>query len=228
MTIKPTLANALRTSEARADPIGQIGIEPAQHDDEIVLHAAGAAPRPRRKMPRHRHRDRSTPGTPRRHGRAQANKVIAIGDEKAHGRSAFDNGAEAGLLPRRFGPDVCQNADHDAAAHRAGNPVCHESMSAFRRMQKPGRVIMTTRSRREQIIFKHSFRIKGIERELAAGTYEVVTDDEMIEGLSFPCFRRLATMIMVPGASPHSSSIEMISINPLDLATARDGDARAP
>jgi hypothetical protein len=92
----------------------------------------------------------------------------------------------------------------------------------------PERVVMTTRSRREQIIFKHSFRIKGIERELSPGTYEVVTDDEMIEGLSFPCFRRVATMIMVPGASPHSSSIEMISINPLDLTDAQDTDARAP
>jgi hypothetical protein len=87
---------------------------------------------------------------------------------------------------------------------------------------------MTTRSKREQIIFKHPFRIKGIERELAAGSYEVVTDDEMIEGLSFPCFRRLATLIMVPGASPHSSSIEMISIDPIDLSNARDTDSRAP
>jgi hypothetical protein len=121
----------------------------------------------------------------------------------------------------------CQNADHDAAAHRAGDAVCHETTPAFRQME-PKRVIMTTRSRREQIIFRHSFRIKGIERELAAGIYEVVTDDEMIEGLSFPCFRRLATMIMVPGASPHGSSIEMISISPLDLSDARDIDARAP
>jgi len=95
-------------------------------------------------------------------------------------------------------------------------------------MEKPKRVIMTTRSRREQIVFKHSFRIKGIERELAAGTYEVVTDDEMIEGLSFPCFRRLATLIMIPGAAPRSASIEMISINPLDLTDAQDNDARLP
>jgi hypothetical protein len=97
-----------------------------------------------------------------------------------------------------------------------------------RQMEKPKQVIMTTRSRREQIVFKHSFRIKGIEHDLAAGTYEVVTDEEMIEGLSFPCFRRLATLIMIPGASPHSSSIEMISINPVDLTHAQDSDARLP
>jgi hypothetical protein len=56
-------------------------------------------------------------------------------------------------------------------------------------------VLMTIRSRRETIHFKHSFRIKGIDRQLAPGPYEVMMDEEMIEGLSFPCFRR-----MVPGA----------------------------
>ena len=87
---------------------------------------------------------------------------------------------------------------------------------------------MTMRSRRETITFAHPFRIKGIDRLLAAGAYEVVTDEEMIEGLSFPAFRRVATMIMVPAAAPHTSSIEMISIGPIDLADAQRIDASAP
>ena len=37
-----------------------------------------------------------------------------------------------------------------------------------------------------------SIRIKGIDRLLAPGAYEVITDDEMIEGLSLPWFRRVA------------------------------------
>ena len=86
---------------------------------------------------------------------------------------------------------------------------------------------MTMRSRRETLTFKHPFRIKGIDRLLSPGTYEVITDEEMIEGLSFPSFRRVATMIMVPGASPRSSSIEMISISPVDLADAQRNDASA-
>jgi len=57
---------------------------------------------------------------------------------------------------------------------------------------------MTTRSRRETITFRHPFRIKGIDRLLPAGAYEVITDEEMIEGLSFAVFRRVATMIMIP------------------------------
>lgn len=84
---------------------------------------------------------------------------------------------------------------------------------------------MTMRTRRETVIFKHPARIKGIERLLPAGAYEVVTDEEMIEGLSFPCFRRVATMIMVPAAPPHQSSMEMISIGSVDLSDAQRIDA---
>ena len=87
---------------------------------------------------------------------------------------------------------------------------------------------MTTRTRRETIHFKHPFRLDGVDRLLPPGAYEVVTDEEMIEGLSFPSFRRVATMIMVPGAAPHHQSIEMISISSVDLADARQADAVAP
>jgi hypothetical protein len=84
---------------------------------------------------------------------------------------------------------------------------------------------MTTRSRRETVHFKHPFRIKGIDRLMPPGAYEVVTDEEMIEGLSFQSFRRVATMMMVPGIAP--SSTEMISIGPVDLSDAQRNDARA-
>ena len=86
---------------------------------------------------------------------------------------------------------------------------------------------MTTRSRRETVHFKHPFRINGIDRLLAPGAYEVITDEEMIEGLSFASFRRTATMIMVPGAAPRTSSMEMISINSVDLSEAQLKDASA-
>ena len=65
---------------------------------------------------------------------------------------------------------------------------------------------MTVRSRRETITFQHPFRIRGIDRLLPPGAYEVITDEEMIEGLSFPAYRRVATMIMVPAGG---SAMEM-------------------
>ena len=85
---------------------------------------------------------------------------------------------------------------------------------------------MTTRSRREKVQFKHPFRLKGIDRLLPAGAYEVITDEEMIEGLSFPCFRRVATMIMVPGVT--RSSVEMLSISSVNLSDAQRNDASVP
>ena len=86
---------------------------------------------------------------------------------------------------------------------------------------------MTTRTRRETVHFNHPFRIQGVDRQLPSGDYEVITDEEMIEGLSFPCFRRVATMIMVPGVWPRTSSMEMISITAVALSDAQRNDASA-
>jgi hypothetical protein len=41
--------------------------------------------------------------------------------------------------------------------------------------------------------------LKGVDRILAAGDYRIVTDEELIEELSFPVYRRVAAMIFVPG-----------------------------
>jgi hypothetical protein len=93
--------------------------------------------------------------------------------------------------------------------------------------RRPGKQVrMTIRSRREAVTFKHPFRIRGIDRLLPAGTYEVITDEESIEGLSFAAFRRIATMIVVPGAS--ASMREMIAIGSVDLADAQRIDTGVP
>src|SRR4029077_14203746 len=91
--------------------------------------------------------------------------------------------------------------------------------------RQPG---MTMRSRRETITFQHPFRIRGIDRLLPSGAYEVITDEEMIEGLSFPAFRRIATMIMVPAAAQNSAAMEMVSIGSVDLSDAQRLAASAP
>lgn len=85
---------------------------------------------------------------------------------------------------------------------------------------------MTVRSRREVVTFTRPVSIAGIGRTLAAGNYDVVIDEELIEGLSFASYRRLATMIMVPGAQPHQHSTEMIAISAADLSEARKQDAQ--
>ena len=86
---------------------------------------------------------------------------------------------------------------------------------------------MTIRSRKETLVFDHPFRLEGTDRLYPAGTYDVVTDEEMIDGLSFPSYRRIATMIMVPGEWPFASATEMIAISAIDLANAQRNDKAA-
>lgn len=77
---------------------------------------------------------------------------------------------------------------------------------------------MLTRTKRHTVTFAHSFALKGIERRVSAGTYEVVTDEELIEGLSFPVYRRVATSIMLPAQG--LSAIEMLNVSPDDISAA--------
>jgi hypothetical protein len=86
---------------------------------------------------------------------------------------------------------------------------------------------VTTRTQRKTIEFRRAFLLKGIDRILPAGKYDVVSDEELIEGLSFPVYRRVATMIFVPSPS-QASAIEMVTIDPRDLRAAQDQDAGTP
>jgi hypothetical protein len=87
---------------------------------------------------------------------------------------------------------------------------------------------MTIRTLTKTVVFKKSFLLKGIGRMLPAGDYRVVTDEELIEGVSFPAYRRVATMIFVPSQSHPASSVEMVTIDPADLQTAQEWDGTAP
>jgi len=86
---------------------------------------------------------------------------------------------------------------------------------------------MTIRTSSKTVSFARPFLLKGVDRVLAAGQYKVITDEELIEELSFPVYRRVATMIFVPPDSQNSSSVEMVAIDPRDLQDAQDRDAQA-
>ena len=80
------------------------------------------------------------------------------------------------------------------------------------------------RTTRKTVTFGKPFSLEGVGRILPAGSYEVITDEELIEGLSFPVYRRVATMMLVPGQS-RQASVEMLSLDPHDLAAAMDRDS---
>jgi hypothetical protein len=84
---------------------------------------------------------------------------------------------------------------------------------------------MSIRTSNKTVSFARPFLLKGVDRVLPPGEYRIATDEELIQELSFPVYRRVATMIFAPAESPHSSSVEMVSIDPRDLQEAQDRDA---
>jgi hypothetical protein len=82
---------------------------------------------------------------------------------------------------------------------------------------------MTMRTTSKTVTFHRPFWLKGVDRLLPPADYRVVTDEELIEGLSFPAYHRVSTVIFVPG--PSGSVVEMVTLDPLDLQAAQDQDA---
>jgi hypothetical protein len=82
----------------------------------------------------------------------------------------------------------------------------------------------TTRTKRVTPRFLHRFTLKGIDRQLPPGNNEIVSEEELIEELSFPVYRRVASLTFVPGEAYRKSPIEMVNVDPQGLAAAHERD----
>ena len=73
------------------------------------------------------------------------------------------------------------------------------------------------RTTRKTLTFDLPFRLSGVDEQQPAGTYTVDTDEELLEGLSFLAYRRVATTIYLP--LPHSAlgSQQAVSVDPQEL-----------
>ena len=83
---------------------------------------------------------------------------------------------------------------------------------------------MTLRTHRETLTFAHPFTLSGAEDIQAPGTYMVQTDEELLEGLSFLAYRRVATVIFVPLRHGGPDSLQAITVDPRELAAALERD----
>ena len=79
---------------------------------------------------------------------------------------------------------------------------------------------MTSRTTSKTVTFAHPFKLGRDDASYPAGDYLVETDEEMIEGLSFPAWRRVATTIHVR----RDGATQVVSLDPrvLGLIMARD------
>ena len=85
---------------------------------------------------------------------------------------------------------------------------------------------MTVRTGRQTVKFDRPFVLAAAGRTLPAGTYEIETEDEPVEGLAFSIYRRAATRMIVPAPAP-SSATETIAVDPRDLSAALEQDGAA-
>ena len=83
---------------------------------------------------------------------------------------------------------------------------------------------MTTRTTCQSVTFRRPFSIRGAEGVQPAGTYIVETDEELLEGLSFPAYHRVSTSIILPVRGGGSGSYEVVRIDPAELEEAQRRD----
>jgi hypothetical protein len=81
------------------------------------------------------------------------------------------------------------------------------------------------RTTRKSVTFLHPFSLVGIDEKLEAGTYNVETLEELIEGLSFVAYRRVSTTIVTAGTGYGQGARQVVTIDPRDLETAQEKDA---
>jgi hypothetical protein len=113
------------------------------------------------------------------------------------------------FLRRHACPHLCWQAGADGRT-----PLVQRRFHDSPNKQQNGDLRSSVLAKKESIEYRIS----------AAGDYRVVTDEELIEGLSFPVYRRVATMIFLPAESGSTSTVEMVTIDPQNLQPAQELD----
>lgn len=86
---------------------------------------------------------------------------------------------------------------------------------------------MTTRTSEATVTFRRPFRLAGFGEALPAGSYRVETDEELLEGLSFPAYRRVLTVLHLETAAGRVAGGGALTVDPAELEAALARD-RAP
>ena len=84
---------------------------------------------------------------------------------------------------------------------------------------------MTLRTHSETVTFTRPFTLSGINGPQPPGTYTVETDEERIEDSSPPTYRRVSTMIRLAGRPGTGEQVQVVVVDPEELASALARDA---
>lgn len=83
---------------------------------------------------------------------------------------------------------------------------------------------MLSRTTTRTVTFLMPFSVAAANHELPAGAYLVETDEELIQGLSFPAYRRVATFLRIPQPRGPSHRLHSVPVDPEELEAALTRD----
>jgi hypothetical protein len=79
---------------------------------------------------------------------------------------------------------------------------------------------LTIRTTRTTVSFRSPFMLQSLEGIQPPGEYVVLLDDELIEGLSWTAYRRVATLFQTPAISAAQGWMQSFSISQTELDAA--------
>ena len=84
---------------------------------------------------------------------------------------------------------------------------------------------MAMRTTKSAVTFVRPFRLGVFGEQLPAGNYPTETDEELMEGMSFPAYQRPAAMmpLMLDPQRPSVTEIAMVDPQQLEEAPPMDG-----
>jgi hypothetical protein len=84
---------------------------------------------------------------------------------------------------------------------------------------------MAMRTTKSTVTFVRPFRLGAFGEQLPGGRYPIETDEELLEGMSFPAYLRPATMMqLMPGPGhPGVAEIAMVDPQQFEEALTMDG-----
>src|SRR5258708_32100385 len=71
------------------------------------------------------------------------------------------------------------------------------------------------------------FLLTGIGGEQPAGSYTVETDEELLQNVSVPAYRRISTLIRLPPRPDSTELARIVDLDPVELAAIVASDAEA-
>jgi hypothetical protein len=83
---------------------------------------------------------------------------------------------------------------------------------------------MTIRTSKKTVTFSRPFVLGGFDEALPAGAYRVEMDEELLEGISFPAYQKILTLLHLHPKPGRPGLTQTLTIDPNELDAALERD----